>query len=152
MKFLSELVSNHVLLATISAWLIAQLVKMAINAIKEKKISPAILFSDGGMPSAHSATVVSLAIMSGYVAGLGSPAFAIAAILASVVINDAVGVRLEAQKHAAAIKELAEVAGGDKKVDTSDLKKNVGHTGTEVLAGVITGIVTATLYILIFLR
>ena len=85
MKILTALVTNHVLIATVSAWLIAQVVKMTINAVKEKKISPSILFSDGGMPSAHSATVVTLAIMSGIVEGVGSTIFAIAAILAMVV-------------------------------------------------------------------
>ena len=155
MKILTALVTNHVLIATVSAWLIAQVVKMTINAIKEKKISPSILFSDGGMPSAHSATVVTLAIMSGIVEGVGSTIFAVAAILAMVVVNDAMGVRLEAEKHAVTIKELAkannDIASEENQVDVSEIKSNVGHTGIEVVAGIITGIVTSVLYALIIL-
>ena len=43
------------------------------------------MISSGGMPSSHSATVTALALVIGLAEGAGSPAFAIALVLACVV-------------------------------------------------------------------
>ena len=65
MEALKEFVSNHVLWAPISAWIISQLIKAIINLFVYRKFSFERLFGDGGMPSAHSATVMCLTIMIG---------------------------------------------------------------------------------------
>ena len=61
------------------------------------------------MPSSHSATVTSVALTTGLVAGFDSPAFGVAFILAVVVMHDASGVRLETGKQAKVINELLEM-------------------------------------------
>lgn len=48
------------------------------------------------MPSGHSATVTALAVSAGMEYGFSSGVFAIAAVLAVIVMHDAMSVRLEA--------------------------------------------------------
>ena len=74
MEILKEFIANHVLFASIIAWLISQLVKATINFCVYKKFSFERLFGDGGMPSAHSATVMALTVMMAWTVGFGSGA------------------------------------------------------------------------------
>ncbi|MBR1951298.1 MAG: divergent PAP2 family protein, partial [Lentisphaeria bacterium] len=64
MDWFTELLSNRFLLTALSSWFIAQVLKVIINAVIQKKIIWERLVGDGGMPSGHSATVSSLAMMS----------------------------------------------------------------------------------------
>ena len=156
MKFFEEIAENKVLMVVAVAWLLAQVIKIIGTLITERRFEPKRIFGDGGMPSAHSATVVSLAVMVGHTEGFGSAAFAIALILAVVVMNDATGVRLEAGKHAASIKELASAVNGlfhkeeDKHIKTEKLKLLVVHTPLQVFFGARLGLVIAIGAILIF--
>lgn len=155
MNFFEQLIENKVLLVSGSSWLIAQLIKLISSLITEHRFNPERIFGDGGMPSAHSATVVSLAVMTGHTVGYYSPLFAIAVVLAVIVMNDATGVRREAGKHAASIKEIASAvnvlfANDDKEIKTEKLKLLVGHTPLQVFFGALLGIAVATLSIVIF--
>ena len=148
--------TNEMLIVSLASWAIAQISKLVINLIIEKRILIERLFGDGGMPSGHSATVTSLAVIVGWTEGFGSAAFAIAFVLAVVVMHDACGVRRETGKHAASIKELAEalnsmVHESDYEVRTEKLKVLVGHTPLQVFFGALLGITVAVGYILIFL-
>ena len=108
MEILKAFASNHTLFSAITAWAVSQLTKFFINIIVEKKVDFTRFIGDGGMPSAHSATVTALATMAGIQAGFDSVIFAVALIFSIVVMRDAVGVRYEAGKHAASIKERLE--------------------------------------------
>ena len=156
MENLKGILSNHVLFAPLIAWIFSQVVKAVINLFVYRKFSLERLLGDGGMPSAHSATVMCLCIMIGWTAGFGSPLFALSFIFAVVVMRDALGVRREAGKQAASIKELASAVNKifhskDTEIKTENLKVLVGHTPLQVIFGAITGAVIAILYILIFL-
>ena len=156
MEILKEIFSNYVLLVPIASWIISQIIKMLINLIVYKKFSLERLFGDGGMPSAHSATVMCLMILVGWSVGFGSPIFALSFIFAVVVMRDAIGVRRETGKQAASIKQLADAVNSifhtpDSKIKTEKLKLLVGHTPLQVLCGVIIGAVVAVLYIVLFL-
>ena len=155
MDFFKEIIENKVLIVVAVAWLIAQSIKIITTLVSERRFVAERIFGDGGMPSAHSATVVSLAVMLGHTAGYNSPAFTIALILAVVVMNDATGVRLEAGKHAASIKELAGAVNSlfakeDKHIKTEKLKLLVGHTPLQVLCGALLGLAVSILAIIIF--
>ena len=102
MNWFQELLSNPFLLIGLSSWFWAQLIKTIIHAIVTKSIDFTRLIGDGGMPSGHSATVSSLATAAALVYGLGSFEFAMAFIFAIVVCKDAMGVRLETGRQAAA--------------------------------------------------
>ena len=156
MDFINELLENYALFGAITAWAIAQLLKFIFTIIVEKKLDFKKFFSDGGMPSAHSATVTALAVTVGWIAGFGCVEFAVALIFAIVVMRDAVGVRREAGKHAKSIKELADAMNkafldDDEEIRTENLKLLVGHTPLQVFFGALLGVVVSTLYILIFL-
>ena len=91
---------NPILLAGAVAWLVSQLSKAIIHLIITKRFQWDRLFGDGGMPSSHSATVTAVAVMTGLRCRWDSPIFAIAAILAVIVMHDAMGVRQETGKQA----------------------------------------------------
>ncbi len=156
MDYLKEIISNHVLTVPVISWAICQTLKVFTNLLTAREFDIKRILADGGMPSAHSATVLSLAVMCGWEAGFNSPLFALAMMFAIVVMRDAVGVRRDAGKNAAKIKELAETVNktlpiGDKEIGTDKLKVVAGHTFIEVAAGVIIGFAVSVLYIAFFL-
>ncbi len=155
MNFFEAILSNKVLLISGCAWLVAQLIKIISSLITEKRFNAERIFGDGGMPSAHTTTVVCLSTLVGYTVGFNSTEFAIAVILAIIVMNDATGVRREAGKHAASIKELAGAVNTlfvekNNEIKTEKLKILVGHTPLQVLCGAILGISIAIASIFIF--
>ena len=154
MQIIKDILSNHMILAPIIAWAVSQILKTITYLIVEMEFVFKRIISDGGMPSAHSATVISLAVMCGWTQGFDSAAFAIAIILAVVIMRDAVGVRRESGINASAIKQLAdksnkELSEGEAPIETNKLKVLVGHTPLQVACGCIVGIAVCILYILI---
>ncbi len=142
---------NPVLLVPAISWLIAQVIKTIVNAVVNRKIEISRLFGDGGMPSGHSATVMALTTMCGFESGFDGVPFAISAILAVIVMHDALGVRREAGKQAASIISIAAVINDyfsehDANIKTDKLKVLVGHTPLQVLCGGLLGIAVAVLY------
>ena len=109
LKQLQALITNEILLVPAFAWFVAQLLKALINGIVHKEWSAERLWGDGGMPSGHSATVTSLALMCGFLQGFGSVYFAITAILAIIVMHDALGVRRETGKQAVSIIKMVAI-------------------------------------------
>ena len=106
MGFWNGLLANRVLIAGISGWATAQVIKAILYTILNREFSLERLFGDGGMPSGHSATVSAMATMSLLHYGIGSFEFAVTAMLAIIVMHDAMGVRLETGKQAEVINEL----------------------------------------------
>jgi len=142
---LSDLLNNHLIISSLTAWAAAQLLKTIIYAIAHRELDLERLFGDGGMPSGHSATVVSLALISGLIYGFGSFEFAVTTILAIIVCHDATGVRQETGKQAVVINELVrafEALTTDDLVEVK-LKEFVGHTPVQVLAGALLGVLNA---------
>ena len=158
MGFLIELknfVINDCLLVPTFAWLVAQLLKLLINGVVNKNFSAERLWGDGGMPSGHSATVTSLALMCGIREGFGSTLFAIAAVFAIVVMHDALGVRRETGKQALSIIQITAllneyIVEKDEEIKVDKLKTLVGHTPLQVFCGALVGLIVVLLYILIF--
>ena len=142
MNWFFQLISNPYLITALSSWFIAQVLKVIINAIVSRKLDMTRLVGDGGMPSGHSATVVSLATMCGLSFGLASVEFAITAILAVIVCHDATGVRRETGRHAEVLNELLKSLETGKPVD---LKELVGHTPLQVTMGALIGVGNALL-------
>ena len=125
-----------------TAWILAQIMKMLISTIVTKKFDIRRLLGDGGMPSGHSATVTAVAIGIGMEHGFQSTLFALASIFAVVVMRDAMGVRRETGKQAVAINKLLENM-KEKNINVSSedsLKEFIGHTPFQVLIGALLGI------------
>ena len=138
---ISQILDNRILLVAIAACLIAQVLKLIIDTIQNGKISAKILTTTGGMPSAHSALVTSLATGVGLNLGWKSAEFAIAAIFAIIVMYDAAGVRQAAGKQARILNQMVdELFSEDHKFNEEKLKELLGHTPVQVIAGSILGI------------
>ncbi len=144
---MTELTSNVPLMAALAATVVAQLLKVMLVLLAERRWAPERMLDTGGMPSSHSAAVAALAISLGILHGWGSPAFAISAVLGSIVMYDATGIRRAAGRHAELIndlvKELAHLL--DEGFKPEVLKTLLGHTYPQVVVGAIVGIVTASI-------
>ena len=153
MHYFIDFITNPFIIATASAWLISQLAKLLIHWGVYKEFDIKRFVGDGGMPSAHSATVSSMATFSGIYYGFGSFQFAICLVLAIIVCRDAVGVRMETGKQAKILNEIREYFDEIGKGTMNDvkLKEFVGHTPLQVVVGFILGMVVATVCSLILI-
>ena len=97
---------NIILTIAFTAWLTAQILKMFTTYLKHGTINFERLVGAGGMPSSHTALVVSLAWAVGLHDGFGSSLFAVTLVLAGIVMYDAAGVRRAAGKQAKVINKL----------------------------------------------
>lgn len=148
MSFFEQLLENRVLLAGVTGWAVAQVLKMIIYAVLNKEFSIERLFGDGGMPSGHSATVSAMAMISLLNYGVGSFEFALTMMLAIIVMHDAMGVRLETGKQAKVLNDMIELLVEKKYVQAFSeerLKEFVGHTPLQVGAGCILGLIIGIL-------
>ncbi len=148
---LGAIFNNAVLWPCIFSWLVAQLIKIIINLIVQKKFDISRLWGDGGMPSGHSATVAALATICGWGYGFNNALFGVSMILMIIVTHDAVGVRREAGKHAVSIKLIVETINHllndkDEEIRTEKLKELVGHTPLQVFFGCLVGVLVTIAY------
>jgi len=145
MDWILDFITNKFFITAVASWTVAQVLKVFIHAFITKSWDFSRLFGDGGMPSGHSATVSSLATISALTYGFGSFEFAISGILAIIVCHDAMGVRLEAGKHAKLLNILVDSFEKSSKNELPEvvLKEFVGHTPLQVITGIILGILCA---------
>lgn len=145
MDKITELFQNHILITALLSWAVAQVIKTLLTFTLTKKFDPERLVGAGGMPSAHSATVCSLVIAVARSIGFNSAEFAIAVILAAVVMYDAMGVRRAAGEQAKVLNRMLEKQYNEE-TDSDipgELKEFLGHTPLQVLAGALLGILIA---------
>jgi len=151
MQILIDLWNNKIFMTAALSWLIAQVLKTIIHMILTRSFDPERLTGSGGMPSSHSATVVSLATAIGFELGVGSVEFAIAAIFAIVVMYDARGVRRETGKQAELLNDMLKIFEdmGRSEISAHDkLKEFVGHTPLQVIMGALLGfVITLIVYL-----
>ena len=143
---------NYMLSVSVFSWLAAQVIKTILNLIASGKFDAERLYGAGGFPSAHSALVCSLFIATAKSQGVRSPAFALAFVLAAIVMYDAMGVRHETGEQAKILNRImADWLQDDNEEDGAifsnqkQLKEKVGHTPFEVLGGALLGILIAVL-------
>jgi uncharacterized protein len=133
---------NPLIFSAFMGMLVAQLAKVIIILLMERRLAMDRLTETGGMPSSHSAAVAALATSCGIQYGLNSPYFAIAIVFGSIVIYDATGVRRAAGRHAEILNSLIlEMSHlfeeGDK---PKALKTLLGHTYPQVFMGTLLGV------------
>lgn len=133
-----------ILAPLLSALLTQLIIKQIIEAIRGK-FSWKNLLSYGGMPSAHSALVSSLATIIGLSEGLNSPAFALSLFFSIIVITDAIGFRGYLTEHSKAINKLIIDLPDDLEYKYKTLNERISHTVNQVIAGCITGIILSYL-------
>lgn len=138
--------SNLTLWLPVSAALIAQLLKPLWGWLRFGRFDLRSVLSAGGMPSSHSAMVTSLATVLAYQEGLNSKLFAIAVILAVIVMYDARGIRQESGKQARILNRILREVFSGQPVSEEELKELLGHTGSEVFIGALFGALYAVLW------
>jgi acid phosphatase family membrane protein YuiD len=143
---LAGLLQNHVLISALIAWGFAQLVKPPLYYFLNRKWSWGPLFSPGGMPSSHSALMVSTTVSIGLHIGFDTAVFALACAITVVVLYDAAGVRRQAGIHAQKINILINELLEGHPISDKQLREVLGHTPLEVVGGVVWGIIVSVAY------
>lgn len=130
-----------VLLIAVAAWAAAQVLKLLIATAVYQKFDITYLTTGGGMPSSHSALVCAAAVSCGMSAGFDSPVFAVAAVVAFIVMYDAAHVRRETGEQAKVLNYILRNWEEFKPEDFErDLKELIGHTPLQVAVGAVLGI------------
>lgn len=137
---MNALFDNRILIVAFIAWLIAQVSKTLYELIRERKLMLSRLVSSGGMPSSHSALVTGLATATGRIDGLGSAMFAIAFVLAAIVMYDAAGVRRAVSIQARILNQMIDEAFQGKPFAEKRLRELIGHTPFQVFVGALLGV------------
>src|SRR6266487_227244 len=135
----NSLLDNRVLLAAFLAWAVAQVTKTVYELFKERRLVLSRLVSSGGMPSSHSALVTGLATATARTTGVGSAAFAITVVLASIVMYDAAGVRRAVSIQARILNQMIDEAFQGHPFAEKRLRELIGHTPVQVIVGALLG-------------
>ncbi len=137
------LLENKVLIAVLSAWLLAQALKIPTEYVRSRRWMWAMFFAAGGMPSSHTALMVAGTLAVGLYHGFDNPVFAIAVGVTMIIAHDAAGVRRQAGKHAERINLLFDELLHGHVLTEEELKEVIGHTPLEVIGGIILGLLVA---------
>lgn len=125
----------NIILSAISAMILAQGIKLAINIITDKP-GRLNVFDTGDMPSTHSTTMASLCTSIYLETGL-SALFGSCVIISMIIFRDAIGLRRTVGKHSKIL---------NKQLNAKILKENIGHKISQVAAGIAVGIAFTILY------
>ncbi|MEI6631938.1 MAG: divergent PAP2 family protein [bacterium] len=140
-----QLSQNKIFLTTLSAWLIAQTIKVGIGIVQKKRFDFRLFVGTGGMPSSHAAGASCLAAAAGFEYGFDSVYFALAASFAIVVMFDAQGVRRATGKQARILNKITDDIYWQGKIHDGRLRELIGHTPLEVIGGFLLGVLIAML-------
>lgn len=140
---LLDILQNKVLIAVLAAWLLAQALKIPSEYLRSRRWMWAMFFAAGGMPSSHTALMVSGTLAVGLYHGFDNPIFGIAVAITMIIAHDAAGVRRQAGKHAERINVLFDELLHGHMWSEDELKEVIGHTPLEVIGGIIFGLLVA---------
>ena len=140
---LAAILDNKVLIAVLLGWLLAQILKIPTEYLRSRRWLWVMFFAAGGMPSSHTALMVSGTLAVGLYHGFDNPIFGIAVAVTMIIAHDAAGVRRQAGIHAERINGLFEELLKGHMWDENELKEVIGHTPLEVVGGIILGLIIA---------
>ncbi len=139
MQFINAIINNRTITVPMFAWFLAQLLKVINVLVSSKKIDFTRFIGSGGMPSSHSAFIVSLTTVVAKIKGIDSVEFGISLAVSLIVMYDAAGVRRAAGKQAKVLNQLI-YSHNDKVQFDEKLKELLGHSPFEVFMGALLGI------------
>lgn len=142
---MEAILSNKALLIPAAAWCVAQLLKVIISSIKDKRLNLSYLLDMGRMPSAHTTVVSSLATTVAKVQGADSALFAISIFFALIVMYDAAGVRQTVSTQSVILNRMLDELFKGKTAFEQRMREFIGHTKLEVIAGAVLGTLFAWL-------
>jgi uncharacterized protein len=132
---------SDVLLIPVLVWVSTQLIKAIRQAREHRAMHWQYILQSGGMPSAHTSTVSSLALMVGLKEGFDSSLFAVTAVFSGIVLYDAFGVRRSSGEQAKMINRLLSKLFPKREPELKDLRVVLGHNPVEVVGGILYGLV-----------
>jgi hypothetical protein len=146
MNIFEQIITNKCIYIPLLVWAVIQVLKFVTDLIVNKKINFRRLLGAGGMPSSHSAVVCSLATLIGKEYGFNSGIFALALIMAFVVMYDAAGVRRAAGKQARILNKIIETPGLTSIQVNEKLAEALGHTPVQVFVGAAVGFIVGAIF------
>ena len=144
--FFVQLPKNRFLIVPVLTWFCIQVFKVIWDLVTTKKFNFKRILGAGGMPSSHTAIVVSLSVMIGKEFGFDSPIYALSTIFAFVVMYDAAGVRRAAGKQARLLNKIVETPGLSDIEVQERLVEVLGHTPFQVIVGAMIGIIVGAIF------
>lgn len=142
---------NLILILSGISWAVAQILKVVVVLLTKKKLDWRCVMASGGMPSSHSAFVCACAASTGMLYGFSSALFAIAAVIAIVVMYDAANVRKAAGEQAKILNYMMEHWKEMKpELFGKELKELLGHSPLQVIMGALLGIAIGLVGVMIF--
>ena len=145
-EYFAQLFTNKYLIVPILTWFFIQTFKVIWDLVTTKKFNFKRILGAGGMPSSHTAVVMSLSTLIGKEYGFNSPIFALSMVFAFVVMYDAAGVRRAAGKRATLLNKIVETPGLSDLEVQERLVEVLGHTPTQVIVGAIIGIIVGAIF------
>ena len=139
MKIINEIFTNKCIVIPLVLWIIIQTFKVITDLVINRRLNVKRIICAGGMPSSHSAVVCSLAMCIGKEYGFNSGIFAIALIMAFVVMYDAAGIRRAAGKQARILNHILDTPGLSQVEVQERLIEALGHTPIQVFVGALLG-------------
>jgi uncharacterized protein len=140
----AALLQNKALIAGLSAWALAQVIKIPLDFLRTHKWNWSLLLTTGGMPSSHSSLMTATTLATGLYNGFDHPTFALGVAITMIVTYDAAGVRQQAGIHAQRINLLFDELLRGHPINEEDLREVIGHTPLEVAGGILLGLIVAT--------
>lgn len=126
------------LIVPLLTWFGIQLFKLIYDRVETKKWNFRRFLGTGGMPSAHSGSVMALTTLVGKRLGVTSASFAISLLFSIIVMHDAAGIRRNVGEQAKVLNDILK----DKEMNGyAKLQEMTGHTPFQVLVGGIIGII-----------
>ena len=138
---LLDVFQNKALIAGLTAWLLAQIIKLPLDYFRTRKWNWSLMLTTGGMQSSHSSLMTATVFAIGLYHGFADPVFALGVAITMVVVYDAAGVRQQAGIHAQRINVLFDELLHGHPVNQRDLREVLGHTPLEVAGGILLGLV-----------
>ncbi|MDD9952921.1 MAG: divergent PAP2 family protein [Candidatus Woesearchaeota archaeon] len=131
------------LVAIVSAWLVANVCKVISTSIRTKVVDWQVVFFAGGMPSVHTTLVTALVTSLALSEGLTAVTVA-SIVFASLFVYDAMTLRRAVAEHNAILRWVhthlnVQVA------KSLERKGGIGHTPLEVVAGIVIGVLVPLL-------
>ncbi|GAB4398834.1 MAG: divergent PAP2 family protein [Anaerolineales bacterium] len=139
---------NRVLIAALTAWSLAQILKVPIEFWRSHKWDWSLLFTAGGMPSSHSALVTAAAHAIGLYEGFDSPLYALSVVVTMIVVYDATGIRRQAGRHAEMINAMMHDLMQGHPLQEQQLREMLGHTPLQAFMGILLGLTIAQIFTL----
>ena len=146
MNIFIQIIENKYIIVPFFVWLAVQIFKVIYDLIVFKKLNFRRLVGAGGMPSSHSAIVMTITVMIGKQMGFDSSIFAVSLIFSLVVMYDAAGVRRAAGKQAKLLNKIVDTPGLTGIEVQEKLVEVLGHTPIQVFVGAFLGIIVGAIF------